>query len=110
MKVLVSQLYLTVYNPIDCGPPGFSVVGIFQTRMLEWVTISFSRGSSRPGIEPMSPALQVDSLPSEPPGKPNVDLTFWKKDLEYISKIALWAIDHMRDLHQELHLDLHLLS
>ena len=52
------------------------VFGIFQTRILEWVTISFSRGSSRPGIEPMSPALQVDSLPSEPTGKLNVDLTF----------------------------------
>ena len=31
---------------MDCSPPGFSVHGIFQTRILEWVAISFSRGSS----------------------------------------------------------------
>ena len=37
---------------------------------MEWVAISFSRGSSDPGIEPGSPALQADALPSELPGKP----------------------------------------
>ena len=36
----------------------------------EWVAISISRRSSNAGIEPRSPALQADSLPSEPPGKP----------------------------------------
>ena len=51
---------------MDCNPLGSSVHGISQGRILEWV--SFSRGSSCPGIEPMSPALQADSLPSEPPG------------------------------------------
>ena len=40
-----------------------------QARILERVAISFSRGSS-PGIEPRSPELQADSLPSQPPGKP----------------------------------------
>ncbi|CAI9177488.1 unnamed protein product [Rangifer tarandus platyrhynchus] len=38
--------------------------------MLEWVAMSSSRGSSNLGIKPRSPALQTDSLPSEPPGKP----------------------------------------
>ena len=38
--------------------------------MLEWVAISFSRGSSHPRIEPRSPTLQADSLPAEPPVKP----------------------------------------
>ena len=38
----------------------------FQARILEWVAISFSRGSS----QPRSPTLQADSLPAEPPGKP----------------------------------------
>ena len=41
-----------------------------QARILQWVAIPFSRGSSQPGIEPRSPALQVDSLPAEPQGKP----------------------------------------
>ena len=44
-------------------------MGIFQARILEWVAIPFSRDLPDPGIEPGSPALQVDSLPSEPPGK-----------------------------------------
>ena len=44
-------------------------VGILQARILEWVAISFSRGSSNPGIKPRSPALQVGSLPTEPQGK-----------------------------------------
>ena len=43
---------------------------ILQARILEWVAVPFSRGSSQPGIEPRSPALQAVSLPAEPPGKP----------------------------------------
>ena len=35
-------------NPMDCSPPGFSVHGIFQAKILEWVAISSSRGSSQP--------------------------------------------------------------
>ena len=43
---------------------------ILQARILEWVDFPFSRGGPNPGIEPRSPALQVDSLPAEPQGKP----------------------------------------
>ena len=55
---------------MDCSPPGSSANGILQARILEWVAIFFFRGSSQPGIKPRFPALQADSLPSEPPGKP----------------------------------------
>ena len=48
---------------MDSSPPGSSVHGISQARILEWVAISFSRESPDPGIKPASPALQVDSLP-----------------------------------------------
>ena len=41
----------------------FSVHGIYQARILEWVAISFSRNLSNPGIQPTSPALQTNSLP-----------------------------------------------
>ena len=44
----VSQSYPTLCNPVDCSLPGFSIHGILQARILEWVTISFSRGSSWP--------------------------------------------------------------
>ena len=45
-------------------------MGILQPRILEWVAMPSLRGSSQPGIEPRSPALQADALTSEPPGKP----------------------------------------
>ena len=46
------------------------MLGILQARILEWVAMPSSRDLPNPGIEAMSPALQVDSLPAEPPGKP----------------------------------------
>ena len=54
---------------MDYSLAGSSVHGIFQARILEWVAISFSGDLPHPGIKPGSPALQADSLPSEPPGK-----------------------------------------
>ena len=44
----VTQSYPTLCSPVDCSPPGSSVHGILQARVLEWVAISFSRGSPRP--------------------------------------------------------------
>ena len=62
------------------SPPGSSVHGIFQARILEWLAIFYFRGSSRPGIKPtslMSPALLADSLPLCLLGKPqNSEMTF----------------------------------
>ena len=52
----VSQSCPTLCNPMDCDPPGFSVYGISQARILEWVAISFSRGFPDSGTEPLSPA------------------------------------------------------
>ena len=60
-KLKVAQSCPTLCNPMDNR-----VHGILQARILEWVTVPFSRGSS----QPRSSALQVDSLPAEPPGKP----------------------------------------
>ena len=42
------QSCLTLCDPVDCSPPGFSVHGISQARILEWIAIPFSRGSSQP--------------------------------------------------------------
>ena len=44
----VAQSCLTLCNPMNCGLPGFSVHGISQSRILEWVAISLSKGSSQP--------------------------------------------------------------
>ena len=56
---------------MDCSPPGSSVHGILQARILEWLAISFSRGSSQHRIKPASPALAGRFITSEPPGKPS---------------------------------------
>ena len=48
VKVLVAQSCPTLFDPVDCSPPGSSVPGIVQARILEWVATSSSRGSSQP--------------------------------------------------------------
>ena len=48
VKSEVAQSCPTLCNPMACSPPGSSVHGVVQARELEWVVISFSRGSSRP--------------------------------------------------------------
>ena len=87
--VSVTQSCPTLYDPMDCSPRGSSAHGILQQEYCSGlpfpspgdpgVAISFSRGRigfllqslylSDPGIEPKSPALQTDSLLTEPPGK-----------------------------------------
>ena len=48
VKVLIVQLCLTICNSMHCSPQGSSVHGILRARILEWIAILFSRGSSRP--------------------------------------------------------------
>ena len=67
---LVTMSCPTLYNPMDSSPPTSSVHGILQAIILEWVAVPSPGDLPDPGIEPRSPALQADSLPSEPPGKP----------------------------------------
>ena len=61
-KMLVTQSCPTLCDPMDCSPPGSSVHGILQARILEWVATSFSRGSSRPRDEPVFLALAGGSF------------------------------------------------
>ena len=53
---------VSLCNPVDCSPSGSSVHGVLQARILEWVVMPSSRGSSIPWL--------VGSLPLAPPGKP----------------------------------------
>ena len=68
----VTQSCPTLYNPMDCSPPGSSIHGIFQATILEWVVISFSRRSSQPKDQTRVSCIVGDSLLSEPPGKSQV--------------------------------------
>ena len=74
VRVLSRFSHVWLCDPMDCSPPGSSVHGIFQARMVEWVAMPSSRGSSWPrGWTHISSCLlqwQVGSLPLAPPGKP----------------------------------------
>ena len=60
VKVKVAQSCQTLCDPMD-----YTLHGILWAGILEWVAVTFSRGSS-PRTEPRSPELQADSLPAEP--------------------------------------------
>ena len=118
---LVAQSCLILCDSMDNSPPGSSVLGILQARILEWVAIPFSRGSSQPRMEPGSPAVQVGSLPTEPPGKPysapyglvkntddpalidsmlpqhscgiaSLDVFLWDRSVGYRKALGIWAV------------------
>ena len=70
-----AQSCLTLCNPMNCSPPGSSVHGILQARILEWVAISFSRGSSQPRVRHTSlafPALAGRFFTTVSPRKPQI--------------------------------------
>ena len=64
----------TLCDPWTVAPKAPLSMGILQARILEWVAMCSSRGSSQPGIKSRSPALQADSLPTELPVKPYVPI------------------------------------
>ena len=71
LEFLLDCLYLVAQScPTLCDPMDYTVHGILQARILEWVAIPFFKGLPNPGIKPVSPVLQVNSLPAELPGKP----------------------------------------
>ena len=53
-----------------CNPMDYTLHGILQARILKWVAFPSPGNLPKPRIEPRSPTLQADSLPTEPPGKP----------------------------------------
>ena len=74
------RLYLTLCNSVDCSPPGFSVHEILQARILVWVAMPSSRGSSRSRNQTRVSSLlhwPVGSLPLVPPGKPKYSSFIW---------------------------------
>ena len=100
-EVEVAQSCLTLCDPMDCSLPASSVHGIFQAIVLEWIVISFSRGLPDPGIGPRSPALQTDTLLSEPLGKSkNIEFSQqnWILSSYYSlsEKVYVWGSSHER--------------
>ena len=71
VPVYIYKVKVTQSCPTLCHPMDYTVHWILQARILEWVAIPFSRGSSQPRDQTQVSALQVDSLTAEPQGKPN---------------------------------------
>ena len=88
MKVKVTQSCLTL-----CDSMGYTVHGILQARILEWVAFPFSRGSS----QARSPALQADSLAAEPPGEPILNATTIKVVIYTIIWMNLKTLRWMKE-------------
>ena len=65
---------------ILCDPMDYTVHGILQARILEWVAFPFSRDIPNPGIKPKSPALQVDSLPTDLSGRQGLNTSLQGPD------------------------------
>ena len=71
VKIEVAQSCLTLSDPMDCSPPGSSVHGIFQTRVLEWVAIAFSRKTAAAAAKLLQSLLTLcDPIYSSPPDSP----------------------------------------
>ena len=85
------QLCLTLRDPMDRSLPGFSVQGILQARILEWIVMPSSRGPCQPrNWTSISCFLnwQVGSLPQEPPGKPRYVTEVILNHLAMVSPLA----------------------
>ena len=67
---LVTQSCLTLWDPMNCSPPGSSLHGILQAKYWSGLPFPSPEDLPNPGIESRSPSFQVDSLPSEPTRKP----------------------------------------
>ena len=66
---VLSRLVVSDYDPMDCSPPGSSVHGILQARVLEWVACLPPGDLPDTGTEPGFPTLQANSLLPDPPAK-----------------------------------------
>ena len=70
--MLSSFSHVRLCNPMDCSLPGSSVHGILQARILEWVAISFSRGSSQLRDQTRVSRIAGEFFITESPGKPSL--------------------------------------
>ena len=93
-QVKVAQLCLTLWDPVIYSLTGFSVHGILQTRILQWVAIPFSRRSSRPRDWAQVSCILGRFLPFQSPGKPPIQLSQLLKHSSHwwLSKSVLPAV------------------
>ena len=88
---LFAQSCPTLCNPIDCSPPDFPVHRISQAKILEWVAISFSRGSFRSRDHTCISCTAGGFFTTEPPGKPMYLSVSMKVKVKFLSRVRLFA-------------------
>ena len=89
LACVCAQSCLTLCNPVDCSPPGSSVHGISQARILEWVAISSSRGFSRPRTQTHVFCLSCTAgrfFTIKPSGKPQLHFKYWNFQCLYVQQ------------------------
>ena len=82
---------LNLCHPMDCSPPGSSIYGLLQARILEWGAIPFSRGSSRPRDQTQVSCIAVRFFTTEPPGKPQINKSSHKQS-------HFWNLEKMKQV------------
>ena len=93
-KVLVAQSCLTLCDPMDCSPPGSSIHGICQARILEWVSMPSSRWLLQPRSQTCVSCIAGRFFTTEPLVKPPYDLV-----VQSLSPV--WLCDPMDCRHQD---------
>ena len=100
--MLVAQLCPTLCDPMDCSSPGFSFMGFSSQEEESGLTFPSPGDLPDPGIEPQSPVLEADSLPTELTGKPNKILKMPPKKLleltNEFSKVAGYKINIQKSI------------
>ena len=106
----VAQSCLTLYDPIDCSLPGTSVHGIFQARVLEWVVISFSRGSSQPRDQTQARILEWAAFPfrgsSQPRDQTQVSCIAGRFFVSWATREAWTPWSYLPNMHPSVHIHL----
>ena len=94
----VAQLCLTLWDPMDCNPPGSSVHGILQERILGWVAISFSRGSFWPRdgacVSYIAGGFFTTELLGKPPARPYLNMN----SLQEWSHPCIWEFYSLQNV------------
>ena len=106
MPAQLIQPCVTLCDLMDCSPPGSSVHGILQARILEWVAMPFSRIFLTQGLNsrlPASPAFQADTLPTEPPGRPEFEVPEGKSSGKVYQEVKGWDLN-LKSLGLNIHL------
>ena len=89
----VVQSCLTLCDPMDCNLPGILSMGFSRQEYWSGLPFPSPEDLPKPGIEPRSPTLQADTLPSEPPGKPDTYGSMYRYFIPFYCQIIFYYMN-----------------